>query len=108
MKFLKWKDTIQETCSKEEILHKVERAEIMYNVWGGCYTLMTFLGIAIILLAPSSSKGTFLGLALYVCSVGGLIENSIKSHLKLERYKALWDKMELLESEERKTNAQDL
>ena len=108
MKFLKWKETIQETCSKEDILHKVEKAEIIYNVWGGCCVLLSFIGILAILIAPFGSKSIFMGLAVIVAGVGAGLENTIKSHLKLERYKALWDRMELTEREERKMNAEDL
>ena len=109
MKFLKWKDSIQEKInSKEEILHKVEKAEIAYNIINGCWSLVAILGIVLIFFASSGSKGRFVGLALIVASGISYLETTIKSHLKLERYKALWDRMELTERAERKMNAEDL
>ncbi len=108
MKFLKWADDIKKPISKEEILSKAEKDEIIYMVVIGAWGICLIIGVIFIMLAPKESKIAFLGLATVVLGGVGALECTIKSYLKLERYKAMWDKIEFTQSEMRKMQAKDL
>lgn len=108
MKLLKWKDTIQKSVPKEDILQEAEKSEIIYLVATGAWTLTALLGVLFIVIVPAGSKASFLGLALAVICGMGYMESAIKGYLKLERYKALWDKLDLMQKEMNQMEAEDL
>lgn len=109
MKILKWADAIKENVtSKEDILNKAEKAEIFYHVKMGINSVFLGFGIFVILISPTGTKATWLGLITVIGGFGALIDTSIRSHLKLERYKAIWDKMDQMQNEMRKMQAEDL
>ena len=108
MKFLKWAETIKQTVSKEDILNRVEKAEIINLIVTGAYAIGALFGVLLISLAPTDSRGVWIGMALIVVSATGYLESTIKAYLKLERYKAIWDKMDFMQSETRRMQAKDL
>ena len=109
MKLLKWTDSIKETISsKEEILRKAEKAEIACLLITGLYTIMALLGLGLISVAPVNSRCVWSGIALIIVGGIGYLEATIKGYLKLERYKAMWDKIDSMENELRQMQAKDL
>ena len=110
MKLLKWAETIKQPApvSKEDILNRVEKDEIVHLAVTGLYAIMSFSGLMVILLAQRGSKPAWLGLAVIVVSSAGYLESTIKGYLKLERYKAIWDKLDIQQSELRQMQTKDL
>ena len=110
MKLLKWAVTIKQPVpvSKEDILNKAEKAEIVCLIVGVLYLIVIVAGLVATTFAPTDSNLVFAGLAMIVVGSMGLLENVIKGCLKLERYKAIWDKLDLQQSEMRKMQAKDL
>ena len=110
MRLLKWTETIKQPLpvSKEEFLSTVEKTEILYLVATGLWTLFAFFGLFLILLAPTGSKGTWIGLSSIGVGGTGYLESTIKGYLKLERYKAAWEQNNLMETEMRKSEAMDI
>ena len=43
MKFLKWAESIKETLSQEDILYKVEKAEIFHYIKIGLFSIILLL-----------------------------------------------------------------
>ena len=108
MKFLKWAESIKETLSQEDILYKVEKAEIFHYIKIGLFSIILLSGLMVILLATTGSKTAWLGLATIITSSAGMIITAIEGMLKLERYKAIWDRLEQRQSELREMQAKDL
>jgi hypothetical protein len=109
MKILKWADEIKEKVeTKEEILRKVERAEIITLVISAITGAFSGIGVVFIIMTPSGSKAAWLGMVMFIAGGITWLEYVIKGYLKLERYKRLWDKMEQMQGEERKMQAEDI
>ncbi len=110
MKLLNWAETIEQPvpASKEDFLNRVEKAEIIYLVATGLWAIMALAGVVMILLAPTGSKGTWLGLSMIVVGSAGYLESTIKGYLKLERYKIFWEQTNLMQTEMRKIQAEYL
>ena len=110
MKLLKWAETIKQPVpvSKEDILNRVEKAEIIHLVTMGLWAIGLLIGLFFIMVAPKGTKLTWLGLYLALACSTGYLESTIKGYLKLERYKAIWEQNKLMQSEVRKMQAEDL
>jgi hypothetical protein len=110
MKLLKWADKIKEPnpVTKEDILNKAEKAEIIYLAMGSLYGFFAAFGIFLMLIAQSGSIAFYMAILTIIFSIVAQLELKIKSYPKLERYKALWDQIDRMQTEERKMQAQDL
>jgi len=108
MKFLKWTESVKQTVSKEDILNKVEKAEIIHHIVTGSFFIVLLIGDFFVIVAPNRSNLVGLGLAVMILGSTGYLASTIRGYLKLERYKAIWDKLELQQSELRQMQAKDL
>ena len=110
MRLLKWADTIKQPVpvSKEDLLRRVEKAEIVHLIVGGVFILSILFSIMTLVLVPTGSKAAWFALATIIIGTIGFVERTIKGLLKLEKYKAIWDKIDLQESELRQMQAKDL
>ena len=109
MRLFNWAEDFKKNLTREDILKKVQKLEVLYWIKGmfGCVCL--FAGLASVCMAPPGNiKLSSLGILITIHAVAILITAEISSRIKLLALRNAWDKLDQTESELRKSEAMDL
>ena len=109
MKLFNWTESFEQQPVCEDIPQKIQKLERTYWIWLLLSCFVVVAGIVIILTAPVNDlKWHALGVILAIdgCFSVGVLK--LWAHTWLAAYRIMWDNMNRLNAELRKSEAQDI
>ncbi len=109
MRFFNWAEGFKEQPTCEDILKRVRKVEIKYWIYLALSIALTLWGLGIIENAPENNlKAHINGLILVVGGFLGIALIKLWAHIILTTYMIIWDRINRIEAEIRKSEAADL
>ena len=109
MRFYNWSKTFQETPTCDDVLKRVQRTEKLYWVYMVIAILIGISGLVTIENAHESDiKQIAFGVVVTVFAIVQVALMKIWAHIKLTTYFMIWDRNNVIETELKKSELQDM
>jgi divalent metal cation (Fe/Co/Zn/Cd) transporter len=109
MRFFNWAEGFIEHPTLDDISERVQKLERIYWIWLLISVFVAIAGVAVILGASSDNlKLHSIGVFLALDGCIGIGVMKIWAHIKISMYRIIWDNKNRIESEIRKSEAQDI
>ena len=109
MRLFNWAENFKEQPTCEDILKKVRKIEITCWIFIVIFVLMTLWGIGMVQNSPDTDlRQQHIGIIVAVAGLINIALMKIWAHIKLTTYFIIWDSVNRIDSEIRKSEAADL